>query len=125
MIPSARPSAGLLLLAATFLATPFLADPAFAQGPATGRDYAPSEVPGAARPDTRALACADAAALVARAGAVVMTTGPMTYERIVRDGGFCTIELTTRPAFEPTRDVRTCFVGYRCVEPLREGRDGP
>ncbi|WP_187273770.1 MULTISPECIES: hypothetical protein [unclassified Methylobacterium] len=102
-----------------------LATPALAEGPGTGQDYAPSGSPGGARPDTRALTCADAAALVARAGAVVMTTGAMTYERIVRDGGFCTIELTARPAFEATRDVRMCFVGYRCVERMQEGRDGP
>ncbi|WP_375454279.1 hypothetical protein [uncultured Methylobacterium sp.] len=77
------------------------------------------------RPDTRDLTCAAASALVLREGAVVMTTGPLTYERIVRDGGFCALELTTRPDYEATRDVRQCFVGYRCVEPLREGRDGP
>ena len=77
------------------------------------------------RPDTRDLTCAAAAALVAREGAVVMTTGPFTYERVVRDGGFCSLELTTRPDYEATRDARLCFVGYRCVEPLREGTDGP
>lgn len=88
-----------------------------------------SQVPGAqaqpARPETRALTCAQASALVASEGAVVMTTGPFTYQRIVRDGGFCTIETTTRPDYEATRDERQCFVGYRCVERLEEGRDGP
>ena len=54
-----------------------------------------------------------------------MSTGPLTYLRIVRDGGFCTIEETTRPDYEATRDERQCFVGYRCVERLQEGREGP
>lgn len=116
MIRLARLAAGVVLLAT----------PALAQGPATGEDYAPSTRGGAARPDTRALTCAEASALVARAGALVMTTGPFTYERIVRDGGFCTIETTTRPDYEATRDQRQCFVGYRCVDRLQnEGQDGP
>ncbi len=102
-----------------------LAMPASAEGPATGPDDGPSRGGGGARPDTRALTCAQASALVARDGAVVMTTGPFTYQRIVRDGGFCTIETTTRPDYEATRDERQCFVGYRCVERLEEGRDGP
>ena len=100
-----------------------LAHPARAQGPATGQDDAPSG--GGGRPDTRVLTCAAAAGLVARAGAVVMSTGPLTYLRIVRDGGFCTIEETTRPDYEATCDERQCFVGYRCVERLQEGREGP
>ena len=36
-----------------------------------------------ARPDTRAMTCAEAAALVARAGAIVMSTGPATYARFI------------------------------------------
>lgn len=76
------------------------------------------------RPDTRAMTCAAAAALVAREGAVVMTTGPAAYERIVRDVGFCTIETSTRPDYEPTRDAAQCFVGYRCVAPYTEGENG-
>ncbi|MGV7031848.1 hypothetical protein [Methylobacterium symbioticum] len=77
------------------------------------------------RPDVTAMTCAAAQALVARAGAVVVTTGPATYSRIVRDIGFCTIEASTRPDFERTRDVADCFVGYRCVDRFSEGRDGP
>lgn len=104
-----RQRSAVLALAIPLALTFALALPALAQG----------------RPDTRDLTCAAASALVLREGAVVMTTGPLTYERIVRDGGFCALELTTRPDYEATRDVRQCFVGYRCVEPLREGRDGP
>ncbi|GJE58904.1 hypothetical protein [Methylobacterium trifolii] len=77
------------------------------------------------RPDITTMTCAAAAGLVARSGAVVMTTGPGTYARIVRDAGFCTIETSTRPDFEAARDDPRCFVGYACVDPFSEGRDGP
>ena len=74
------------------------------------------------RPDTRAMTCAEAAALVARAGAVVMTTGPATYARFVRDGGFCPLPETTQPSWETTRDDPKCFVGYTCRDKFNEGQ---
>lgn len=77
------------------------------------------------RPDVTAMTCAEAGALVARSGAVVITTGPGTYSRVVRDVSFCVVEKSTEPDFERTRDVPNCFVGYRCVDPFSEGRDGP
>ncbi|GJD56362.1 hypothetical protein [Methylobacterium dankookense] len=77
------------------------------------------------RPDVTTMTCAAAQALVARSGAIVVTTGPATYSRIVGDVSFCTIEKSTRPDYERTRDVADCFVGYRCVDPFSEGRDGP
>ena len=86
-----------------------------AAGPATAQP----------RPDVTAMTCAAAQALIARSGAVVVTTGPGTYSRIVADVSFCTIEKSTRPDYERTRDVPECFVGYRCVDPFSEGRDGP
>lgn len=77
------------------------------------------------RPDVTAMTCAAARDLVARSGAVVVTTGPNTYTRVVADIGFCEIEKSTQPDYERTRDVPACFVGYRCVDPFSEGRDGP
>ncbi len=74
--------------------------------------------PRLATPD---MACAEAADLFARAGAIVLTTGPFTYARFVRDGGFCPLPETTRPAFEVTRDVPRCFVGYTCHDRFTEG----
>jgi len=73
------------------------------------------------RPATPDMACAEAAGLVARVGAIVLTTGPFTYARFVRDGGFCPLPETTRPAFEATRDVPRCFVGYTCHDRFTEG----
>lgn len=77
------------------------------------------------RPDVTAMTCAEARTLVSRAGAVVLTTGPGTYTRAVSDVRFCVVEKSTVPDFERTRDVPSCFVGYRCVDPFSEGRDGP
>jgi hypothetical protein len=66
------------------------------------------------RPFTPRLPCAAAAEIVARNGAAVLSTSPTTYDRYVRDRGFCEINETTRPAFVPTADTPQCFVGYRC-----------
>lgn len=75
-----------------------------------------------ARPDTRAMTCAEASALVARAGAIVLSTGPMTYARFVRDVGFCPLPETTQPSWETTRDQPKCFVGYTCRDKFNEGQ---
>ncbi|WP_264050195.1 hypothetical protein [Methylobacterium flocculans] len=75
-----------------------------------------------ARPATPSLTCAEASALVTQAGAIVMSTGPTTYARFVRDGGFCPLPETTQPAWERTRDDPTCFVGYTCRDKFNEGQ---
>lgn len=66
------------------------------------------------RPYTPRLPCAAAADIVARSGAAVLSTSPTTYDRYVRDRGFCEINEVTRPAFVPAADTPQCFVGYRC-----------
>ncbi|WP_019906210.1 hypothetical protein [Methylobacterium sp. 77] len=86
-----------------------------------GAILAPLAVSAQGRPATPAMLCAEAAALVNRAGAIVMTTGPITYDRIVRDGGFCALPEAPKPAFEMTRDVAKCFVGYVCRDKFNEG----
>lgn len=73
------------------------------------------------RPATPALSCAQAAALVTRSGAIVLTTGPVTYARFVRDASFCPLPETTKPSFEATRDNPQCFVGYVCRDKFNEG----
>ncbi|RUU06292.1 hypothetical protein EOD23_14270, partial [Mesorhizobium sp. USDA-HM6] len=40
-----------------------------------------------ARPDTRAMSCAEAQALIQSRHAAVLTTGPNTYDRFVRQYG--------------------------------------
>lgn len=73
------------------------------------------------RPATPLLTCAEAAALVAREGAIVLDTGPYTYARFVRDGGFCPLPEAPKPSFEVTRDNPKCFVGYVCRDKFNEG----
>jgi hypothetical protein len=67
------------------------------------------------RPETPNMTCASAAELVARRGAVILYTGDDTYDRYVRDQGFCEREQTVEPARVPTLDRAQCFVGYRCI----------
>ena len=76
---------------------------------------------GQPRPAMPEMICAEAAGLVARTGAIVLTTGPFTYARFVRDGGFCPLPEVPKPALEATRDVPRCFVGYTCHDRFTEG----
>jgi hypothetical protein len=69
------------------------------------------------RPLTTTITCREATALVARFGAVVMSTGRFTYVRAVRDRSFCQVTETTRPIWVPTLDTPQCPVGQECVEP--------
>lgn len=64
--------------------------------------------------------CASVAGLVASRGAAILTTGPITYERVVRDQSFCELETSTVPAYVPSADQRLCFAGYRC-RPIERG----
>jgi hypothetical protein len=66
------------------------------------------------RPLTTALPCAAVSALVTARGAIVLGTGPYTYDRYVSNAGECGIGQTTEPAFERAADNAQCFVGYRC-----------
>src|SRR4051812_44988545 len=71
----------------------------------------------AQRPQPTAMTCRQAAALVFARGAVVLGTGGATYDRFVRDRGFCEITESTKPGYAPTLDNPQCVVGYRCFEP--------
>jgi hypothetical protein len=66
------------------------------------------------RPSTTAQPCATSQRMVAASGAIVLGTGGYTYDRFVRDGGFCEFDETTEPAWVPSRDTPSCFIGYRC-----------
>jgi hypothetical protein len=68
----------------------------------------------AARPSTLSMSCAIAAATVARAGAIVLSTGEHTYDRFVAQIGFCLPGQVTRQAYAPTSDNPTCAIGYTC-----------
>jgi hypothetical protein len=71
-----------------------------------------------ARPSTVTMTCGQAAATVAKAGAIVLTTGEFTYERFVATGGFCLPGEITEPGIAPTTDSGNCQVGYVCRQQL-------
>ena len=67
-----------------------------------------------ARPNTTAMGCGQAAATVARAGAIVLSTGEHTYDRFVATSAFCLTGEMTEPGIAPTLDSPACQVGYVC-----------
>lgn len=77
-----------------------------------------------ARPDSTAMSCHDAAALVARQGAVVMSTGPNTFDRYVSQVRYCAGGEELKPEWVRTRDVPQCFIGYTCYVPSRDTFNG-
>ena len=66
------------------------------------------------RQSTLSMSCQQARALVASRGAIVLGTGPYTYDRYVAHAGFCQIEETAEVAYEPTADQPQCPIGNRC-----------
>lgn len=79
----------------------------------------PSPAVAQARPDTRAMSCAQAQDLVRRAGAIVLSTGPLTYQRFVTDRRFCDRTEVLQVEYAPTRDTAQCPVAYRCDRLVR------
>lgn len=68
------------------------------------------------RPDSRRMTCDQAYNLVQRHGAVVMSTGRHTFERVVANQRWCQFEEVTERFYVPTRDDRRCRVGYKCTQ---------
>ncbi len=64
--------------------------------------------------DGRSVPCAQIAATVRNRGAVVISTGPYTYERYVNSGQFCVRPEIPVPTWISTIDAPQCFVGYVC-----------
>jgi hypothetical protein len=67
-----------------------------------------------ARPDTRAMTCDQVVSLIERDGAVVLTTGQLTYDRFVAGPGACSVGEAIRAVTVPTRDG-PCRV-LRCAQ---------
>jgi hypothetical protein len=72
-----------------------------------------------ARPNTTTMSCGQAAATVARAGAIVLSTGDHTYERFVATNAFCLPGEITEAGVAPTLDTPACQVGYVCRTRIR------
>lgn len=68
------------------------------------------------RPYSPRMSCDALAELVARRGAVVISTSPTTYDRFVRNRGFCQPTEVVEPRWVRAADTRACFVGYSCKE---------
>ena len=67
-------------------------------------------------PSTTQMTCSSARATVIERGAIVLSTGGQTYDRVVRDTSFCVYGQRLRPVFAPTRDNPQCLVGDRCFD---------
>jgi hypothetical protein len=65
-------------------------------------------------PTTLNMICAQARAIVASQGAVMLRTGPTTYDRYVRASSFCALGETMHPAWVRTADAAQCPVGGVC-----------
>lgn len=84
--------------------------------------------PAHARPDTRTMSCEQARDFIRQNGAVVMTTGQYTYDRIVANFSHCYRDEEAAIKLAPTADNPRCRVGYYCRQRMREpifhfGRD--
>jgi hypothetical protein len=62
------------------------------------------------------MSCRAAKDLVAANGAVVLSTGPHTYERFVSGMNYCDRSETSEPAYAAAADTPRCFVAYRCKD---------
>ena len=66
-----------------------------------------------ARPDTRSMTCEQTQRLIIRSGAVVLTTGPHTYDRYVSGYGYCSRPEAPVRTYVRTKDYSDCPV-YNC-----------
>lgn len=65
------------------------------------------------RPDSRALSCDEVQGLIAGNGAVVLTTGEVTFDRYVASRQFCSHPNVPVLTYIASRDTNQCPV-YRC-----------
>lgn len=65
-------------------------------------------------PTTLNMTCAQARGIVASQGAVVLHTGPTTYDRYLRASTLCVLGETLHPAWIRTADAAQCPVGGVC-----------
>jgi hypothetical protein len=73
-------------------------------------------------PLTLQMSCYGARELVASEGAIVLSTGPTTYDRYVAAANQCMLSEVTEPVWVPTADTSQCPIGYRCKIRTRPSR---
>lgn len=66
-----------------------------------------------ARADTRSMTCEQTQRLIIRSGAIVLTTGPHTYDRYVSGFGYCSQPYVPARTWVKTKDYADCPV-YNC-----------
>jgi len=74
-------------------------------------------------PLTLRMSCAQAQSLVRSQKAIVLSTGPYTYDRYVGSYGYCAPGETLDPAWVPTADTAQCPIGSRCITRTRPSRN--
>lgn len=75
------------------------------------------------RPSTLRMSCLQARSLVLSQGAVVLSTGPTTYDRYVSGGNFCQWGERSEPTWVPAADTPQCHIGFVCAaRPQRSSR---
>lgn len=94
---------------------PMFATPALAASAIAASLFLTLPASAQAMPNSLTMSCAQAQALVARQGAVVIGTGPDLFDRYVTNPGYCQSQ-RSRPAWIPTRDNPQCLVGQECRE---------
>lgn len=94
---------------------PMFATPALAASAIAAALLLPLPASAQAMPNSLTMSCIQARALVAREGAVVISTGPGLFDRYVTDAGYCSSK-RSKPAWIPTRDNPQCLVGQECRE---------
>lgn len=74
--------------------------------------FATAAIPAIAqgRPDVRQMSCDQVQSLIARRGAVVLTTGRHLYDRYVASSRFCSYPEVATPVRVRTRDTDRCFI---------------
>jgi hypothetical protein len=68
-----------------------------------------------ARPNTLDMSCQQARNVVHSNGGIVLSTGRHTYDRYVVNHAFCPLGDYAKQAYVPTRDKRSCSIGYTCT----------
>ncbi len=79
----------------------------------------------AQRPSTLGMSCSRAQSVVAKNGAIVLSTGRHTYDRFVSRRGYCSQGEWAYVGTAPTADSSSCVIGYVCKAqpPLFEDDD--
>ncbi|MET0312849.1 MAG: hypothetical protein ABW275_00495, partial [Hansschlegelia sp.] len=73
-----------------------------------------------ARPYAPKMSCSSLQSLLKERGALVISTGPNTYDRYVSDSRYCQRTQRLVPEWIQSADKPDCGVGYTCKEYMRD-----